>query len=215
MALSRAAFFDRLRIGSYEFDLSENRRTSETGGGELLVSDLGPRLWTGTITCVPHYHREQRQILAIANSLRSGDGEFLMCDPGARFPTNDPDGTYRNVPGPQLLSWSGTDIATSVTVTPLTEGDYFSFNYGGGKVALHQVVRSNAPLTSNPDGSGQILEYRYTVTPGIRTGAVAGVRLQLYNASIKAVMVPGSFSAPENTLAASGRFSFKFRQTLR
>lgn len=208
MATLRTQFFDHLRIAAYTFDLSENRRTSETGGGEILVSDLGPRLWSGSMSVVPALHAPQRAVAAMASLLRDGAGEFMLGDPGARNPQADPTGAMASFMPPMVLNaWGGREATISSTMFPLSPGDFFSFEYAGGKVALHQVVQIQ--------GFDPAAGYTYCITPSIRAGAVAGTAVKIYAAECKALIVPGTFRGPEYSPAAAGGFSFEWRQTLR
>lgn len=209
MATSRAQFFDHLKIAAYTFDLGENRRVSETGGGELLLSDLGPRLWGGSLTVVPAAHATQRQFSAMVSLLRDGTGEFYLGDPAASNPSADPTGSMQAwMPPMALLSWAGREATISSTMFPLSSGDYFSFTYAGGKTGLHQVVQVQGY-------DWQTQAYTYLVTPSIRAGAVAGTQVKIYHPECKALIVPGSFRPAENTPGTASGFSFDWRQTLK
>lgn len=212
MATSYDQFFAGLRIASYTFDLQENRRTSETGGGELLVSDLGPRLWGGSLTVVPARHADQRAVSARVSLLRSGGGEFMMADPSAvlgwGFSDGDP---YWE---PTLHAWGGSTVVLKSRTRTLAPGQYFSFTYAGGKVGLHQVVAFNGGENIPGGTTGHWLE-TYTITPSIRAGAVAGTPVKIDVPVCKALIVPGTFRPAPYTPALAGGFSFDWRQTLR
>lgn len=210
--LPRAAFADGLRIAAFDWDLGENRRVTETGGGELLVSDLGPRLWSGSITIAANTHDGARRAQALAHALREGAASFLIGDPKGRRPASDPTGAllgaaavslYAHTPGSMDLTLAG--LPAGFVLTP---GDYLSFTYGSpARYALHQVVVGGA---AGLDGRRAL-----TVVPRVRVGAVNGAAVSLVSASCKAIVVPGSFKSGTIGLAATAGFAFDFRQTLR
>ena len=210
--LSLADFNDGLRVVSQDFDLSENRRVTETGGGELLVSDLGPRLWRGAIEVAANTHAGQRKAQALAQALRQGAATFMVCDRKGRFPAADPTGALLGATTPSLFN----PVADSPDVTlaglpsgyVLPPGDYLAFPYGSPtRHALHQIV-----VGATAAGTGRAT---VTVVPSIRPGATNGAPVSLVNPSCRAMLVPGSFRAGTQTPAAHGGFSFEWRQVLR
>ncbi len=206
-------FADGLRVRAQEFDLSENLRVTEDGGGRLLTADAGPRLWEGSITVTPNSHAEQRKAQAMAQVLRQAGATFLVNDRKGKYPIADPDGSKLGVATVRL---SGPVVgANELTLAALPEGyvvtpgDYISYAYGANdeKIALHQVT------------FGGVAEANGTLTVGIqarvRPGVVDGASVNLIGAACKAIMVPGSFKAGRIGLASTTGFSFSFRQTLR
>lgn len=210
--LSLEDFADGLRTVSFNWDLSENRKVTQTGGGELLVSDLGPRLWQGSVAVAPHTHNGQRRAQALAQALRQGAGSFMIGDPKGQFPQSDSDGT---ILGSTVVSLSAP-VAGSSTVSlaglpagyVITPGDYLSFEYGSpARYALHQVVVGG---TSNGTDALSV-----SVVSSIRPGATDGAPVRLVRPFCKAIVVPGSFKSGTIGLAATSGFSFQFRQTMR
>lgn len=212
--LSRTDFADGLRILSCDFDLTENRRTTETGGGELLISDLGPRLWSGTITVSEFTHAGQRRSQALVQALRQFGASFMIGDPKGRYPAADQDGSKLGSATPTLSTPVAGSSDISLAGLPvgyvLTPGDYIGFEYGTDPVrnALHQVIVADAPAAA--DGTMTV-----SVVPPIRPGASDGAEVILVGASCKAVVIPGSFKAGTIGLASTSGFSFSWRQVLK
>jgi len=210
--LTNEQFANKLKFVAQVFDLSENRQVSEQGNGEILISDLGPRLWHGSITVRTDEHDEQVQVHALAQSLRQGVGTFHIGDRMRRFPSADPDGSLLGgaavtlsapTPGSSTMTLSGLPDGYK-----LTPGDYLSFDYGEGRRALHQVVIGGQV---GPESTISL-----SVVPAIRPGSQDGAAVNLVDATCKAIMVPGSFKA--GTIGLGGitkGFSFNFRQSLR
>lgn len=210
--LSLTEFADGLRVRSSTPDLGENQVMSETGGGELIVADAGPRLWGGSIAVAADTPDGQRRAQALATALRQGGRSFMFCDPRGRYPASDPDGSELGDAEPALSSPAAGASVVSLTGLPagytLTGGDYLAFEYGSpARYALHQVVLDAA---ADADGAVEL-----DIVPPLRPGAADGAAVSLINPSCRAVMVPGSFKPSKNGLGASEGFSFQWRQTLR
>lgn len=206
-------FADRLRIRSQDWDLSENLRVTEDGGGRLLTADAGPRLWEGSVTIAPDRHADQRRAVALAHVIRQAQASFLIGDPKGKFPIADPDGSLLGgavvtlsepVAGADTIALDG--LPEGYVLTP---GDYLSYAYGSQdeKVALHQVTTGGAAAADGTLAVG--------VVPRVRPGVADGTAVTLIGAACKAVLVPGSFKAGTIGLASTAGFSFSFRQTLR
>jgi hypothetical protein len=212
--LSLAGFADGLRVRSFGWDLSENRRTSETSGGEILVADLGPRLWRGSVQIAPTTYDGQRSAQALAQALRSGSRSFFLSPYKAQYPAADPDGSTLGAATPSLQLPVGGFDTVDITGLPegyiLTPGDYFSFEYGSDPVryALHQIVAVSGPADVTGTLTAQFVGR-------LRPGVADGTEIRLVKPFCKVLMVPGSFSASTAGLASASGFSFDFQQTLR
>ena len=206
-------FADGLRVRSQDWDLSENLRSTEDGGGRILTADVGPRLWEGSITVAPDTAAGQRAAQALAQVLRQAGASFLINDRKGKFPAADPDGTMLGAAAVTLSAPVAGSDTISMAGLPsgyvLTPGDYLSYAYGTAdeKVALHQVTVGGAAAD---DGTLTI-----GVVSRVRPGVSDGAAVTLIGASCKAIMVPGSFKAGTIGLASTAGFSFSFRQTLR
>ncbi|MCB2126045.1 MAG: hypothetical protein IT508_11755 [Burkholderiaceae bacterium] len=205
-------FADGLRVRSQEFDLSENLRSTEDGGGRILTADAGPRLWQGTITVAPDTHNGQRAAQALAQVLRQAGASFLISDRKGKFPAADPDGSLLGAAAVTLSAPVAGADTISLAGLPagyvLTPGDYLSYAYGptGEKIALHQVTVGG---TAAGDGTLTV-----GVVSRVRPGVSDGTAVTLIGAACRAIMVPGSFKPGTIGLASTAGFSFSFRQTL-
>lgn len=212
--LSLSVFADGLRVRSFDWDLTENRRTSEDGGGQFLVADLGPRLWRGAVEIAVDTHRGQASAQALAQALRSGARSFFLSPYKSQAPAADPDGSLLGSATPTLSSPVGFSDVVTLAGLPegyvLTAGDYFSFEYGSAptRYALHQVVAVSGPASA----AGQL---QVQVVPAIRPGATDGTAVRLVKPFCKCLVVPGSFRAGTVGLAVTEGYSFAFQQTLR
>lgn len=206
-------FADGLRVRSQEFDLSENLRSTEDGGGRILTADAGPRLWEGSVTVATHTHAGQRAAQALAQVLRQAGASFLINDRKGKYPAADPGGALLGAAAVTLTApVAGADTLTLAGLPVgyvLTPGDYLSYAYGSSseKFALHQVTLGG---TAAADGTLTV-----GVVARVRPGVSEGAAVTLIGAACKAVMVPGSFKSGTIGLAATDGFSFSFRQTLR
>lgn len=209
--LSISDFFKGLRMTVISFDLSESSVSVETGGGEILRSDVGPRLWEGSVSLLIAEHRDQAAITAKINTLRQAGREFYVFDPTLKAPRLDPDASILGSATPTISSIATDNRHLSIEGLPagykLSAGDMLSFVYDG-RQALHQVVVGAA---ANSGGITGLIE----VIPHIRPTAAIGADVTLHQPVCKAVMLPDTV----NTGAKSGNLtrgvSFKFRQTLR
>ena len=212
--LTRSTFFAGLKVIRATFSCPAALETSQTGGGEIITADLGPRLWHGNVTLARAYHREAEAQKAVLSTLRQAGRSFMAFNPAIPGPANDPSGT--------LLSGALVKIATLATNNrelsldglpvgfELVAGDMLSFDYGAfpTRYALHQVVTG-----ANADASG--LTGQIEVTPNIRPGAAVGASVSLYQPWCKAVLVPGSVNDGEAAGVFTTGITFKFIQTLR
>lgn len=211
--LALTEFFDGLHVASVGFDLMENMRHSATQGGEVLVSDLGPRLWTFEVQVTTKHHADARKGEALARMLRQAGRPFFAFDKSAAYPAADPGGVILDTSTPTIHTVSDSR-RMRVQGLPagyvLTRGDLLSFTYGSAptRYALHEVI---TPVTA--DGSG--LTPLFEVSPFIRPGAQVGAAVTFVKPFCKAVMVPGSYRPGLRRPAFTEGLSFAAIQTLR
>lgn len=212
--LALSEFFDRCFAETVVFDLTENRRISETGGGEILTADLGPRLWEGRVVHYSRKHADSTVLSARLNTLREAGRTFMVYDQRRGFPVADPGAAILGVSSPTIGSLNTDGRRLTVTGLPagyvLTEGDYLAFTYGVSptRFALHQIV---TPVTANGSGVTPLFE----VTPAIRPGAQVGTAVDLTKPACKAVILPGSVEPVSRGRSFSTGITYAWRQTLR
>lgn len=213
--LSLAQFLDGIGIAETTFDLSEALEVTETGGGQILVADYGPRLWEGSITVRAENHNDADRVVARAELLRQAGASFFVTRTTRLGPQADPGGAILGAATPSILTLAGNNRDMGVTGLPpgyvLTQGDLLSFTYGSPtRHALHRVI---ATVTAN--GSGNIPDHGLEVSPALRPGASIGTALKFLRPFCKAVTLPGSFTPQSQRSTRSYGYSFRWRQTLR
>lgn len=212
--LTLGEFFDGLDATALGFDLTESMRHSQTQGGEVLVSDLGPRLWTFEVQVVTKTHAEARKGEALARMLRQAGRPFFAFDKTAAYPAADRKGVILGSSTPTINTVNSDNRRMRVQGLPagytLSRGDLLSFTYGldPTRYALHEVI---TPVTA--DGSG--LTPLFEVSPFIRPGAQAGAAVTLAKPFCKAVMIPGSYRPGLRRVVVTEGFTFSAIQTLR
>lgn len=210
--IALADFFEAFCPISTTFQLGEAVIANETGGGEVIRSDYGARLWQGTVTLAPSRPVLIEDMLALIRVLQDSRASFLLYPRHKRRATgggalSEPIGQINTLPANNRLITLKALPANYV----ITRGDFLSFIYGSSpsRYAFHQVVES---ITAN--GSGVTGEFE--VVPPIRPGATVNTGVQFNKPRLKAVMVPGSLSVsglPRRGFAAGATFAW--RQTLR
>lgn len=203
--LSLAAFFSDLAMVSITFDLGEAVAGGETGGGEVLRVDYGPRLWQGRVSLARLRHVEAERLASRARTLLDARASFFVTplhnDPFGPFGAS---GTINNIRNNRELRIAGLTAGQEVP-----QGAFLSFSYGSpSRYALHQTVE---PATA--DGTG--LTGWVEVTPAIRAGVTIGAAVALNSPVCKAVAVPNSWRPGTIRAALSDGFSFDWRQTLK
>lgn len=204
-------FFEQISPIATTFELPEALLVNETGGGEVMRSDYGTRLWSGTVTLHPRRPFKIEDLLALVRVLQDARASFLL------YPLHKPNptgGGSEAEPIGQINSLPTNNRLISLKALPasfkLTRGDFLSFIYGSSpsRYAFHQVVES---ITANGSGvTGQ-----FEVVPPIRPGAAVGTGVQTNRARLKAVMVPGTLRQSGLTPEGAASVSFDWQQTLR
>lgn len=206
--LTLADFANTLWIQQEAFDLGESQSFGETGGGEIIGTSQGKRLWGGSVSVTPRYHADQARVEAVLRALRTPGGTFNIGDMARRFPTADPDGTILGANTVAIDSVSTDRTEITFTGLPngyvLTPGDYFHFTYDGRR-AFHQIV-DGATAASG--------EATVQVVPAIRPYSSAG-NVTFKNPALRAVVIPGTTQMGARGPLFTDGFTFEFRQTLR
>lgn len=213
--LSLAEFLDQLGIYETEFDLTEALTMNEDGGGELLPSSNGPRLWEGRVTVITDTHDEADRMVARIETLRDGTGSFMVTPTTRPAPIADPGGTILGASAPEITAIGADMRSLSVGGLPagytLSQGDMLSFIYlsSPARYAMHRVVQ-----TVSADGAGAIGGNGLILSSPMRPGVIIGTELRLIRPILKARYLPGSFTRPRARRGATYGFSFGWRQTL-
>lgn len=209
--LDLATFFGALKVAAFSIRLGEASLVGRTGGGELIRSDYGARLWQGSITIAPVANANVEDVAALVHVLQDSRASFLIYPLHRRkalleASTAEPMGQINSLPTDnRLLTLKGLPAGFKIT-----RGDFLSFTYSSSPVryALHQAVES---ITANGSGvTGQ-----FEVIPPIRPGAAVDANVQTTRARCKAVMVPGTYRPAGFTPEGAAAISFDWMQTLR
>ncbi|PYE80811.1 hypothetical protein [Pseudoroseicyclus aestuarii] len=188
-----------------QFDLSEAVETNETGGGEIIRADIGPRLWSGSVTIVAQRHSLAERLLSRLRVLQDARASFLASPVHMDPAPDDKAAQILTMRGGRELRLSGLAAGTV-----LHRGRFLSFTYGSGpsRRALHQLVE---PAVADGGGATGWFE----VTPALRPGVAAGLAVALRAPVCKAVMLPGSLSRATHRAIVTDAVTFDWRQTLR
>ena len=200
--LSLSEFFGGLALVSWTFDLTEAYETSETGGGEILRSSYGPRLWEGTVSLRTRYHQDAERINARVRSLFDARASFLIYPPHMATLTSS--ATLNAQRNGKEMRLGGLTAGEEIR-----QGQFLAFQYGSpARQALHQSVED---VTA--DGTG--LTPYFEVVPAIRPNTNTGATVTLGKPVCKAIAIPGSYSPASHRPLVSSGVSFAWRQTLR
>ncbi|OQC19032.1 MAG: hypothetical protein BWX69_03044 [Planctomycetes bacterium ADurb.Bin069] len=185
-------FADRCRIGVDSFWLPDGKVAfAQTAGGAPVRSQTAGRFWTGSVSLVPHYPDEQREIVSIIHALQEVDAWFNVLDPKRKFPRLDPGGDALGSATPTLGAVAGDGKSLDLDGLPvayrLRPGDRLSFSYASGpvRIAYHEVLTSHQAGAGGGIGGMQVV-------PAVRPGWAAGAAVTLVRPACRAMMIPGS-----------------------
>lgn len=207
-------FFDGLPIQTSVPDLGEALDYSQTGAGEVITADLGPRLWKMDVSIRLGYYAEIEQIKAKLNVLRRAGSSLLVHSMPLIAPQYDPTGSILGANVIRMTAVAPNNREITLSGFPpgyeLTVGDFLSYTYGSNPVryAMHQIAQTKQ---ANNDGVISNIE----VTEFIRPGWAANVQVKLIKPVFKAVVVPGSTNPGKSGQRITDGLSFSVVQTLR
>jgi len=207
-------FFVPLAKIQTTFFLGSSVAFNETGSGEVIPADFGPRLWQGSITVQANAYKDIDTLQARIELLFQAGASFRVTQSARRGTVLDPNGTILGASTPQITSVAGNNRDVAISGLPasyvLSQGDLVSFSYLSSptRSALHRVV-----TTTTANGSGVIAAVE--LMPPIRPGYATPININLYDPSCKAVVKPGSFAVPSTSRAIVTTMSFDWQQTLR
>lgn len=214
--LTLAQFFDGLPIESAMFDLGEALEMGETGGGEILTADVGARLWKCDVEIALQPYFTAEQIKAKINLLRYAGRSLIVHPIPMVAPQYDPTGSILGggASAVSLIAVNANNREIKLGGLPvgyqLTIGDKLSFQYGSNPVryALHEVASNGVA-----DGTGATGWFE--LTSFIRPGYALLSNVKLIKPEMKAVLIPGSFSAGKSGGQVTQGMKFSLVQTLR
>lgn len=207
--LAQASLGDILPIQSVTWELARQQEISATGAGEMLVADLAPPLWEGSVSLRPLLHTEARALAAKLDALDGGMQSFFLANPLGWWPASDPGGTIYGAATPVIESIEANRKELSFSGLPanykLSAGDMFSVAYGL-RQGLYRLV---ADVTANGEGETAAVEVR----PHLRPGVAATQAAVFSKPAAKVKVIPGSISQSFHSVNRT-RLSFRVRQTL-
>lgn len=207
-----AEFWSPLRVASLSLSLPAAAEISRTAGGEIIVAELGARLWSARVTLAP-IGIESAAALQVKLRLLPRAGASLFVSPRIRdCPARDPNGviaasnvTIASLPaGNQTLSLAGLPAGYA-----LSAGDYLAFNYGNPAIqAFHQMVGD-----ARADAAGIVPAFE--IVPQLRPGATIGASVTLVKPAFKALLIPGSLNEGVMQRTRLAGVTFDLIQTLK
>lgn len=207
-------FFDLLPIASRVFEISGGVDVAETADGEILSSDTGSALWSGSFDLDTLTPDEASDVLPLVQLLRRSGTSFLVGDPMRQFPRLDPQGLILGASTPTIHAIAVTMRELSIAGLPsgyqISRGDLLSFVYLSGptRYALHECLTD---VTVPVGGVSPLIE----VSPPIRAGAVPGTEVRLSRTRCKARLIPAdtTLGAAQASIYPGARIAW--RQSLR
>jgi len=193
--LDKSQLSDRLMIESNRRRLTGFQDISTSGAGDIIVADIAPRAWTGSVESTVMTFQQAAEVEALINSLDESQNSFYLGDPRAPYPFYDPDGTILNGMGGtiKINDISSDNLRIQIKNAPVgfkfQRGVFFHFDFGTDPVhrAYHQIV-SNQEVA---DGFG-VTDW-IEVRPRIRNGAAVNDVLTFANPCVEVKIIPGSY----------------------
>jgi GNAT superfamily N-acetyltransferase len=139
-----ADFWSPLRVASLSLSLPAAAEISRTAGGEIIVAELGARLWSARVTLASTGIEDAAALQVKLRLLQRAGASIFVSPRIGDHPWRDPNGvigasnvTIAALPaGNQTLSLAGLPPGYA-----LSAGDYLAFSYGNPALqAFHQLV---------------------------------------------------------------------------
>ncbi len=207
-----AEFWSPLRIASLSLGLPAAAEMSRTAGGEIIVAELGARLWTARVTLASANFRDAAALQVKLRLLQRAGASLVVSPRIGDHPARDPNGviaevnlTIADLPvGNQTLSLAGLPSGYA-----LSAGDYLAFNYGNPAIqAFHQLVGD-----ARADAAGIVPAFE--IVPQLRPGATIGASVTLVKPAFKALLIPGSLNEGALQRTRLSGITFDLIQTLK
>lgn len=207
-----AQFFDRLKILDFTLSPSQNLITSQTGGGDILTAEIGPRLWGGSITLAPMSHADARVQAGLVAEMMNAGMRFEIADKKNQYPMRDPTGSVNGTRTPAIGAGSSGKTFVISGAAPsyvLSPGDRFSYRIGGKRYF-------NEVMTARTASAQGVFDALPVMLPIRGSGAAYnGAVVNFKRPALVAQIVPGSVSPFRTTLTHSEGMSFDFVQVLK
>ncbi len=210
--LPLSEFFEGLPVSRITFRLGNANTFSETGGGDVIPHQRGPRLWQGRIVLDKDYYPEIAAIEARLALLEEPGASLLLWDIRQPSPFADPGKAILGAAAPVIAALNANNRELDISGLPagyvISRGDFLGFTYGANptRYAFHRVAAGAVA-----DGAG--LASGIEVRPFIRPGAALGAAVTLGDPVLKAVITSAQYG--EGRSGVTDGPSFEWRQTLR
>ena len=207
-----AEFWSPLRVASLSLSLPAAAEISRTAGGEIIVAELGARLWTARVTLAPIGIADAAALQVKLRLLQRAGATLFVSPRIGDHPSRDPNGviaasnvTIADLPvGNQTMSLVGLPSGYA-----LSAGDYLAFNYGNPAIqAFHQLVGD-----ARADAAGIVPAFE--IVPQLRPGAIVGASVTLVKPAFRALMLPGSLNEGALQRTRLSGVTFDLIQTLK
>jgi len=207
-----AEFWSPLRIASLSLKLPAAAEISRTAGGEIIVAELGARLWTARVTLAPIRIKDAASLQAKLRLLQRAGATLFVSPRIGDYPARDPNGVI-SAPNVTISDLTAGNQTLSLAGLPagyaLSAGDYLAFSYGNpALLAFHQLVGD-----ARADATGVLPAFE--VVPQLRPGAAIGAPVTLVKPFFKALLVPGSLNEGALQRTRLAGISFDLIQTLK
>ncbi|TWI38226.1 hypothetical protein [Paracoccus sulfuroxidans] len=205
-------FFDKLKIADFSMYPDASLITSQTGGGDILTAENGPRLWKGRITLAPMSHANARIQSNLVNTMMNAGAKFEVIDKKNQYPLEDPKGTLTQGYVPKV---SGSTSGSTFVLTAarpgyvLNPGDRFAYRINGkryyNEVTNRQIATINGGFVALP----VMCPIRGPGTP------LNNATVIFQRPSIVAQIIPGSVSQFVFNPSHAEGMSFDFIQVIK
>lgn len=206
--LTKAQFFDQLRIASFNFELPEVLQSSQTKGGQIYTTSTGIRLWRGSITCQLSTHQNQQSLHALMRTIQRPGMFFDIAPIHALQPANRIAQSFANA---KVNNAQSAGYTLSVKGLPgsfnLARGDFLSFPINGAN-RLYEIAED----VSTGSGTASI-----KLTHPLTAGALPANNtvVSFTPALLTCQYVPGTMQFGAFGLGYAEGFSFQFQQATR
>lgn len=208
-----ADFFDKLKIADYSLYPAENLIHSQTGAGQIITAEMGPRLWRGSITLAPMSHADAFAQGSLVQEMMNPGAKFAMTEKKRQHPQADPGSVIGAGSGWQLVSTSNSNGYTFGDSGrggyKITAGDRFSYTTGTPAYGLsYHYNEFRRDFTLGNATTLPVLIRQYGALGGPQT-------VILKRPFLVAMIIPGSLTPFRFTPSHAEGMSFDFIQSIK